>query len=375
MLTGIFVTLTCVLMAQATGLNLPVKSEILVKDGFLGGEGSESSAKIPGNPFSQVKITNTSCGEANGRVTFNADRETGFSYSRDGLYFQPESTFNNLTAGNFMFYAKDRNGWMDSIYLEIKPSDLPEIDEIILAPEKCNAQNGSITISASRGAGTFQYSLDGNSFQLSNTFTNLTAGSYIVHVLDNDGCVNMTSVELEDHPGILIRNISSTPSLCGENTGSLELEIAGGIEPIMVSLNNESPAPAEEFTALPAGDYYVHIQDATGCSTDTLITISRTGCPVYIPNIFSPNGDGVNDVFQVQTADQNNVLITRFFIFDKWGNNVYERYNLPIHSKEGWWDGTYKRFTSNAGTFTYYLEVAFENGQRETYKGKASLVR
>ena len=62
-------------------------------------------------------------------------------------------------------------------------------------------------------------------------------------------------------------------------------------------------------------------------------------------------------------------------IFNKNGTKVYSQFNIPVNSGEGWWDGTYKHFTMNPGVFAYYLEVKFENGQLETFKGNVTLIR
>lgn len=109
--------------------------------------------------------------------------------------------------------------------------------------------------------------------------------------------------------------------------------------------------------------------------SDTIPIRDDAEIHVYIPNIFSPNGDGSNDLFQIQAPVGYQVLITRFFIFDKRGTNVYSRYNLTVSPSEDWWDGTYKHFNMSPGVFAYYLEVQFSNGERKTFKGNVTLVR
>ena len=109
--------------------------------------------------------------------------------------------------------------------------------------------------------------------------------------------------------------------------------------------------------------------------TDSIPAEAAADIHVYIPNIFSPNGDGTNDLFQIQAPVGDQVMITRFFIFDKRGTNVYSRYNMPIAPSEDWWDGSYKNFNMSPGVFAYYLEVQFSNGERKTFKGNVTLVR
>lgn len=105
---------------------------------------------------------------------------------------------------------------------------------------------------------------------------------------------------------------------------------------------------------------------------DSLDTHTST---IYIPTIFSPNGDGVNDLFQIYTSDDHISMITRFYIFDRGGKNIYQRTNIPLHGYDGWWDGTYKRFTMSSGVYAYYFETEDEHGRRESYRGDVTLIR
>ena len=251
----------------------------------------------------------------------------------------------------------------------------PRILSVTTTAEACGAGNGAIQIYATGENGALQYSVDGNSFQMSNHFRDLRSGQYNVAVMDVSGRISIQPVYLPSTERIQLSYISTTPSVCTDNTGSIKVLLADESKAYVFSLNGGIPQTDPEFTTLASGTYALHIADEEGCSIDTTITIDQEACPLYIPNIFSPNGDGVNDLFRLQAPGDQNIMITRFYIFDNWGNNVFEKFNLPIHSETGWWDGTYKRFTANPGIFAYYVEVQFENGQRETYKGKITLIR
>ncbi len=243
-----------------------------------------------------------------------------------------------------------------------------------ISPSFCHEANGEIFINtvATR---ELAFSIDGGSFQNEHVFSNLKAGGYMLLIRDNNDQLDSLYVKVGSEDLLSITDISTSPSTCGAQSGKLLIECNGGKMPISYSLNHGYPQQEEYYGDLDAGIYHIRAIDATGCAIDTTVTITQTGCPVFIPNIFSPNGDGVNDFFQIQTADEHNVLITRFLIFDRWGSKVYEKYDLPIHSNEGWWDGTYKRFTMNKGLFAYFVEVEFENGAKETFRGNVTLFK
>jgi gliding motility-associated-like protein len=320
-------------------------------------------------------ISNTTCGDTNGIITITTDEPVDVLYSIDGLHYQTNNQFTDLSADTYSIIIQDSSGCHDTLSVVIGASTVPVIDTIITQPETCGKSNGSLFISASGGAGSYQYSIDGNTFHIDNSFINLSAGHYDIQIIDEDGCSNVSTAELTSLSDLKIVSINIEPTLCGQRTGLINISIEGGIDPVTISLNDNPAQTEETFSELTAGIYKAHVHDGAGCVLDTTLTIAQTECPVYIPNIFSPNGDGINDVFQIQTADKNEIMITRFYIFDRWGNKVYERFNIPIQSYTGWWDGTFKRFTMNPGAFAYYLEVQFENGTRETYKGSVTLIR
>ena len=323
----------------------------------------------------RIDVTQTSCEEANGRIEIFASQHQNVTYSIDGLNFQSDSLFEQLSARNYEVILEDSTGCRDTLSIAIAPSDSPRIDSISTSSENCGKSNGTLTIQASGGAGSYQYALDGISFQPSATFSGLSAGSYEINVMDADGCTGVSNADIPSSDALTISSLTTEPSKCGEATGMMQIEIEGATPPVMVSLNNQPAQTDFVFTGLSYGSYQLLAIDANGCLADTLFKITHTGCPIYIPNIFSPNGDGINDVFQIQTNDANEVTITRFFIFDRWGNEVSKKMNFPIQSSEGWWDGTFKHFTMNPGVFAYYLEVEFDNGLKETYRGNVTLIR
>jgi len=88
---------------------------------------------------------------------------------------------------------------------------------------------------------------------------------------------------------------------------------------------------------------------------------------VYVPNVFTPNGDGSNDVFFVNGKGITGLSVK---IYNRWGNKVFEINNLNES-----WDGTYKGSDQNTAVFVYVLEANFENGKTVTESGNVSLVR
>ena len=126
------------------------------------------------------------------------------------------------------------------------------------------------------------------------------------------------------------------------------------------------------LTGLAAGDYTISISDENLCSVEMEATVNLNGeCDYsemfYIPNIFSPNEDNLNDVLYVRGSG---IVEMEFVIFDRWGEKVFES-----ASQDRGWDGTYKDKPLNQAVFVYQITIEFVDGTRLNDYGNVTLVR
>ncbi len=112
-----------------------------------------------------------------------------------------------------------------------------------------------------------------------------------------------------------------------------------------------------------------------GCSTtrEVTINIACDNSQVFIPNVFTPNGDGMNDRFYI--SGKGISKITKFLIYNRWGELVYERYNIPANDPAEGWDGQYKGVVLPPDVFMYVIEANCNLGEVFKYKGDISIVR
>ena len=92
-----------------------------------------------------------------------------------------------------------------------------------------------------------------------------------------------------------------------------------------------------------------------------------------MPNTFSPNGDGNNDVFYPR--GQGLFTIKTFRIFNRWGEIVFERANFLPNDATGGWDGRYKGQAASQDVYVYTIDVVCENKVLMHYKGNIALIR
>ncbi len=98
-----------------------------------------------------------------------------------------------------------------------------------------------------------------------------------------------------------------------------------------------------------AGFVWLKVTDRWGCeATDSLILEPKNCCDVFLPNVFTPNNDGKNDIFKIVT--KGNQELSTFIIMDRWGKRVFE----TVNQFEGW-DGSFNGEAQDIGNYSYYL--------------------
>jgi len=121
------------------------------------------------------------------------------------------------------------------------------------------------------------------------------------------------------------------------------------------------------------GWYKVVVTDTLGCKGSDSVEVRKCSGNVYVPNAFSPNGDGLNDVFRVYASPDD---VTDFFmqIFNRWGEKIFESYSL-LSGWDGTKQGTFCPADSYSWILTYHLKNSASGGETITTKGTIQLVR
>ncbi len=118
------------------------------------------------------------------------------------------------------------------------------------------------------------------------------------------------------------------------------------------------------------GDYWLAVTSEAGCTGSDTIRVLKS-CYLDIPNVFSPNGDGINDYFFTPGVLSGDISSIRIRIFSRWGELLFESGNL--YGKG--WDGSYKGKLQAQGVYIYLVEASFLNGRQEKRQGNITLIR
>jgi gliding motility-associated-like protein len=213
--------------------------------------------------------------------------------------------------------------------------------------------------------------------QTSGTYN--TAGKYTVRLqaANSLGCKDTTSETIVVNPPPSIKVNGDTVLMVGSGINIPMLYSSGVVSYNWTPATNlsctdcASPYANPQFTTT----YQVTVTDSNDCSSSryvTLITLCNNK-NFFIPNTFSPNGDGVNDVFYPRGTGIDRIQAMR--IFDRWGEPVFEKRFFPANDPTSGWDGTYKGKPANSDTYIYMIDIICENATIITYKGNVTLIR
>ncbi|MCP4176674.1 MAG: PKD domain-containing protein [bacterium] len=214
-------------------------------------------------------------GNQNGTIDITASGGTQpLNYSIDnGTTYQSSNYFSGLDIGSYDIVVRDNNNCItngNTIIIN-QPAELIIDSEGVWDVNTCNGYNdGSITITASGGTGTIQYSI-GGLYNIDNNFPNLNAGSYDVSVRDQNYCITTGSTLIINEPTQLTidsENQTDISQCFGDLSGEIEINASGGTPGIEYSIDNGITYQAgNTFTGLASAGYQVKIRDANACET------------------------------------------------------------------------------------------------------------
>jgi gliding motility-associated-like protein len=115
--------------------------------------------------------------------------------------------------------------------------------------------------------------------------------------------------------------------------------------------------------------YYLHVRSPYGCEGYDTITVTVVNqAAFFVPNAFTPNGDGMNDIFRPYTIGYKS--LTYFRIYNRWGEEIYNTSNLEVG-----WNGTYNKKQCDIGTYYWHISYTDRFGNAGYMKGDVHLLR
>lgn len=321
-------------------------------------------------------------GDQNGTLTIYAQGGTppyNYSATQDFVNFvsTTDGVILNLAVGDYSVIVSDNNGCTKTI-----PATVPDAtpDAFLSQTDSTSCygadynDGGAHIIATSVQNGPYQFSIDGGPQQYSGDFYNLSAGNHTITTYNYFGCVTTVPVLVSE----------PLPIIVDVNPDTLLLPLGQGGPVVVTYLNATNvhyawtptlglsciDCPNPTVTVYQPGDYLITVSMQNGTSTcygtATLHVDIEEQQPVFIPNSFSPNGDGNNDMFMIYGQGIKTVALK---IFNRWGELVFESDN-----QFNGWDGTYKGVLQNPAVYTYTAQITFLNDKKISKNGSITIL-
>jgi gliding motility-associated-like protein len=286
----------------------------------------------------------------------------------------------NLSPGWYKLTVTDANLCVDTFSYQLIEPPLINFEKIEKMDLSCQfVYDGEIKLQGKGGQGEpYMYSINGGkSFSYTKNYKNLDTGKYHVMVKDANHC------DIGDSAYVGFKDKIEINAFPKDTTIELGQRVEIDFDVIKGPLSNINSIEWTPDLALECNickktiafpyqttvyDLDVKYNNGKCKATDKVIVRIKDNSELFVPNVFTPNGDGNNDVLKVYGTA---VWKAKLTIFNRWGEKVFESSNAII---EGW-DGYFKGELAPIDVYTYSLEAHFLNRKIKTVKGSITLIR
>ncbi len=325
-----------------------------------------------------VITSNTSCTAFNGGVDLTISPVGTYTV----LWSNGSSTedLTNVEPGMYTVTVTDlSNCSTSSTYSIIDNSGAVSV-EANIQQSVCGESNGRIDLNVTPSPGNIFIWSTGSTTE---DLMNVPAGIYSVTITAQNGCSKVTSFDVPGDAPLEINLILEIVQ-GGNDLITLTAEVnvpANSLDTVLWQpahlFNCFQPICLEQTIERPSQqtEIIVIAIDTNGCMVEARLSLQEQISPVvYIPNVFSPNGDNINDAFTVY-GNKDVDLIVEMQIFDRWGNQVFVNREFPPNQEDYGWDGTFKSKEMNPAVYAYWARVRYKDGTEGAFKGDITLVK
>jgi gliding motility-associated-like protein len=329
------------------------------------------------------------CGRENGsaQITATGPPQPGFTFkwidSSTNQVLSSSLILQNVTAGKYLCYSTDTNGCsklLGTAGISNIPAPVVNTNGAVIAPDICKQQNGSVTHIEVQGSFPFTYSWYNNSGQpvaQTKDLANISAGVYYLVVNDVNNCADTTtklsvpdSTELIEppvyHDLTILKGTSATLTAVNPVSGNYELYAdSSSVSPSQVNTSGQF------VTGAINGDTTVYVLLKAGTCSSSVASVKINVVETFeltMPNAFTPNNDGHNDVFRVKYPGL--IKAIQMIIYDRWGQKVFE----STDPSKGW-DGTANSIKQPMGNYVWTISYTDILGNKKKLSGYVLLIR
>lgn len=287
-----------------------------------------------------------------------------FEYALKGQPFQSGSIFNNLPAGTYTVYTRTAV-CLDSQQVTLaapQPLDL----QIVKEDELCSRTNGRVAVTLNGGSPPYDVYWN-NTISNAVSWDDLAAGSYTLRVDDANGCSAGSLITINNitPPPVRILNNDTTINI-GE---SIRLVAVNAPDYVWTPATWLSCANCATPIAQPLQPvrYIVNTASGNNCvAADTVNIYLSYDRSLYIPNAFTPNDDGNNDLFRPRAKG---VALYKLRVYNRWGQLIFE-----TDDPNKGWNGRLRDQLQPFGTYVYMVQYAYYGKETQALQQKGTFM-
>ena len=234
------------------------------------------------------------------------------------------------------------------------------------------------------GVAPYTYKLNNDAPVTNPDFNNLTPGHYDIEITDATGCKLSDSFTIYPQVDLslsILNYVHDTLIFAFGDTIKFPYLYSGSssIPDSLVWKMGDSVictnCPILEFVADLAGQITLEAYDIRGCKITKSVTYQVVRIrDVYIPNVFSPNEDGINDKWTL-FSDADIEEISLMEVFTRWGDLVFRKEKFDPNDPDLGWDGTFNGDELNPGVYVYRIDILYGDGLRDQLAGDITIVK
>jgi len=284
----------------------------------------------------------------------------------------------DLQAGTYTVSVTDNNGCTTTAQALLDAPQPLSVAAEVTDPLCFGDREGFINVTtATGGVGPFVYAIGNQPFTVSPVFGNLGIGDYNIRVQDANGCETSITATVNQPQELIVDlgpdvriGLGDSISLPA-NTSYPVVSYAWKNDPALSCIDCYEPTVRPFETVA----FSVVVTDENGCTdTDAITIFVAKNREVFIPNVFSPNDDGFNDILYIQAGPEV-ARIKSFAVFNRWGESIVELGDFLPNDPAYGWNGKHRGQPMNAAVFVYFAEVEFIDGEVLMFKGDVTLMR
>lgn len=291
-----------------------------------------------------------------------------YSFAWSDAQMQIGNQATNLAAGLYTVSITDDNGCVQTNNITLTEPTPIEFLINYIDPNCDGFETGFIEVdSVWGGTPPYESAMGSGPFSSNTLYENLASGTYDITIMDNNGCevedsgtltapdipVLFMGPDLEVDLGcdILIPVTTNNTNLIDINWTSVDnsLDCDTCLRPMANPVNSTN--------------YVLTVTSIDNCSTTDSINVNVNKIrDVFVPNAFSPNGDGYNDNFYIN-ANKSVSIVKTMRVFNRWGALVFEGNDIPPNDANFGWNGFFNGKLVNTGVYIWMAEVEYLDGE------------